>query len=121
MKYIKSTVLFIVCVFLLSGCAGLQGTDSFVQWTPKQKAAYFMDIYSGQYDLYKMQVAYPDLTPAEKTTLQTKKKILTQAYPMIQAYDMLQATGGVPTTADETAIIGLLDQLQRAAIRTAGK
>jgi hypothetical protein len=121
MKTAKCILIVMLLGFLAAGatCQN-QGTgDSFVNWSPKQKAAYFMGLYSGQYDLYKAQAAYPDLTAQEKTILQTKKKILVQAYPLIQAYDMLQAAGGVPSIADENAIISLLDQLQRAAIRTA--
>jgi len=111
----------LIIVLLIVGCAGLQGQDNFVSWTPKQRAAYFMGLYNGQYDIYKVQLTYPDLTPEEKQILQTKKKILVQIYPMIQAYDILQASGATPSASDETAIIGLLDQLQRAAIRTAKK
>jgi len=108
-------LLALVCL-PLAGCLGPQAKP-FTEWSPKAKAAYFMGVYNSQYDAYKAQAAYPDLTAAEKDLLRAKKKALIAAYPMIQAYDLIVAGGGVPSPSDEAAILRLLDELQRAAVK----
>jgi hypothetical protein len=112
----KRAITLLVSLALVAGCLGTQ-TKPFAEWSPKAKAAYFMAIYNSQYDAYKAQVAYPDLTAAEKDMLRAKKKALVAAYPMIQAYDLVVAAGGVPSPSDEAAILKLLDELQRAAVK----
>lgn len=116
--FITLCLLCALGVSFMYGCA-TTGGKPFTEWTAKQKAAYFMGIYNAQYDGYKAQVAWTDLTPAEKSVLKAKKDALTTVYPMIQAYDLLQAGGGIPSQAQEQEIMSMLDRLQRQAIRQA--
>jgi hypothetical protein len=100
----------------MAACAG-PAVKPFTEWSPKAKASYFMGVYNSQYDAYKAQVAYPDLTAEEKDVLRAKKKALVAVYPVIQAYDLVVAAGGVPSASDEAAILRLLDELQRATVK----
>jgi hypothetical protein len=108
---IAGLMICLVCV----ACAGQQ-VKPITEWSPKQKAAFFMQVYNVQYDLYLTQAAYPELTAAEKEILRAKKEALTAIYPMIQAYDLVVAAGGTPSPSDEAAIMGLLDSLQRSVL-----
>jgi hypothetical protein len=106
----------LLCLALTAACAG-PAVKPITEWSPKQRAAYFMGVYNSQHDAYKAQVAYPDLTAAEKDVLRAKKRALVAVYPMIQAYDLVVAAGGVPSASDEAAILELLDELQRATVK----
>ncbi len=110
-----AVLLLCLAVILAAACA--HQAKPITEWTPKQRAAYFMSVYNSQYDAYKAQVASPNLTAAERDVLQAKKKVLVAVYPMVQAYDLVVASGGVPSASDEAAIMRLLDELQRATVK----
>jgi hypothetical protein len=121
-NFILAIMILLIGIGGAAGCAQFgKPATSFVDWSPKQRAAYFMAIYSEQYDLYKIQAAYPDLTPAERETLRVKRQVLTEASPLISGYDFVVAAGGIPTAKQEAEILAMLDQIQRAAIRRVEK
>jgi hypothetical protein len=84
--------------------------------TPKEKAAFFMGVYSSQAEDYKAMVARTNLTIEQKKILNAKHKILTQVYPLIEKYTGYVDAGGLPTPEVEASIIDLINQLTSTAL-----
>ena len=108
----------ILGVFLLIGCAGMQGlpgeqpkVKSIEEMTPKERATFFMGIYNAQARDYKAQVKRANLTNEQKEVLRQKKKIMSQVWPMINTYNAYVDSGAVPTKAVEDQIITLINDL----------
>jgi hypothetical protein len=69
---------------LVIGCAGTQLGD------PDRQLLALVKLYNTQYDLYIEQAKDPDLTEDEREILRAKKKILTEAHPLLMmAYKAL--------------------------------
>jgi hypothetical protein len=98
-------------VFIVAAC--VENIKPVAEMTPKEKATFFMSIYSDQAENYKTLAASPDLTDAQKTVLRTKKQIMTEVYPLISLYSDYVDAGAVPDAAVETQIIDYLDRLAR--------
>ena len=56
------------------------------EMTPLEKATTAMAVYNDMADSYKMRVALPDLSAAEKQVLQTEYDVLKKAWPIVDAY-----------------------------------
>ena len=109
-------ILVVLLAFLFSsGCAALlpggEGTISWNDMTPKQKATMMMGAYNTLYDNYKFQVAQPNLTEEQKGILKGKKEILTNVWPLIALYDSTVSVGNVPPAELEVQILNMIDQL----------
>lgn len=118
MKKVRLILIPILLAGLLCSCSTLNiGTPSDPsKLTPKQFATFAMGLYNRQYADYKAQVASPGLTDAQKQILVKKKAILAQAYPLISTFDLSVAAGQATTKDQETAIMGLLNQIQTLVI-----
>jgi len=107
-----------------SGCGGMQATqggaqtswvEEINQWTPHQKANFFIDVWQAEHQSYKAQNAI-EKKPADLIDfLQTKRKILEAARKPIRSYSEILATGAVPGSGLEQEIIALIRELQRRA------
>jgi hypothetical protein len=96
---LKLLAAFSVAAFIavaLASCATL----NMANWTPKQKADYFMRVYLSQAKATEKKAA------AEKN-----KATLAKVYPLIKAYADYVESGNVPLPTDEDQINALLDQL----------
>jgi len=56
------------------------------EMTPLEKATTAMAVYNDMADSYKVKVALPDLSTAEKQVLQTEYDVLKKAWPVVDAY-----------------------------------
>jgi len=102
-------------VLMVALCVACATTKPFNQWSPKEKATWFLGLYNAEFDDYQLQASSPNLTDAQKNILRTKKQILTQVYPMIGTYASLTNSGGVPSPELELQIMQLLNQLAAKA------
>ena len=99
-----------VVVVAMLGCAML-GQKPFSQWSPKEKATFFMHEYNATYDDYLAQVTQPNLSPAQKDVLKVKKEVLSEVEQPIKDYADYVEKGTIPPQALETQITGLLNRL----------
>lgn len=81
------------------------------EMSTKEKAVFFMKVYSDQAENYKTLAASPDLTEAQRSVLRDKKKIMEEVYPLISLYSDYVDAGAVPDAGVEKQIIGYLDRL----------
>lgn len=72
----KRLTLVILCAFAVVFIAACNGADlkPIPEMTPKEKATFFMAVYSDQAENYKTLAASPNLTEAQKSVLRTKKR-----------------------------------------------
>ena len=127
MDFIKILIIlcFIMCLSLFQGC----GVNSGNVFDSKTSVQSMFDIYNSQYADYMYKTGYekdtndewvkindPVLSEEQKDILRSKKKILTEVYPLIQAYDSLVQSGGKIDPELETKITRLLDHLIMTAL-----
>jgi len=74
-------------VVLFMGCTTMNlGIKPVSEMTPLEKATTAMAVYNDMADSYKVKVALPDLSTAEKQVLQTEYDVLKKAWPVVDAY-----------------------------------
>lgn len=105
-------ILGALAVVFVASCATIN-IKPIAEMTPKEKATFFMSVYSDQAENYKTLVASPDLTDAQRDVMRTKKQIMTEVYPLIMLYSGYVDAGAVPDAAVETQIVDYLDRLAR--------
>jgi hypothetical protein len=105
--YIPIVLLVILCF----ACTANMSLKPWSEQTPKDRLVWMLGIYNAQDRDYRAMAAMPNLTPAQKQVLQSKKAIMTQVYPLIDAYRATVEKGGVPSAQTEQAILNLLNQL----------
>lgn len=93
-----------------------EGIKTLAEMTSKEKATWMMGIYRSQDKDFRNQVARPDLTNEQKAILREKKKIMTQAWPLIKTYTSYVDSGAVPTREVEDQIIKLINDLTAMAL-----
>jgi len=89
MKHHRNLRLVVCILLVLSmvGCATMNlGIKPVSEMTPLEKATTAMAVYNDMADSYKMRVALPDLSTAEKQVLQTEYDVLKKAWPVVDAY-----------------------------------
>jgi hypothetical protein len=107
---LKLLAAFSVAAFIavaLASCATL----NMANWTPKQKADYFMRVYLSQAKATDAVLKDPAATPEKKAAAEKNKATLAKVYPLIKAYADYVESGNVPLPTDEDQINALLDQL----------
>jgi len=109
MRKVKWIVPIIALAFI--GCATLSNTAAWGDKSPKEKSLYFIQLYNQQYDDTMFMATNPNITDAQKRIVVTKKNMLTKLWPMIRTYDSIAANGGIPSAADEQAILVLINDL----------
>lgn len=100
------------------------GGKSFSEMSPKEKSTYFYSFYNSQYADHMTQTGHvmqadgtwkkistPDLSQEQRDILNTKKKLLSEMYPLLGLFDS-QIMSGAPSRATEQQIMGLLNRLQ---------
>src|SRR3990170_3586350 len=120
MRKIKLSLVLVLVLFLLVGCAAITnfftGTPKtfdqiWKELTPKGKVALAFSIYNKQYQEYKIQAARTNRTETENVILRQKKKLLVDVYPLIQMFDLALVEGKPLDATIEVALIGYLRQL----------
>jgi hypothetical protein len=107
--YILAAVGILLC---FAACTANMAMKPWSEQTPKDRLVWMLGIYNAQDRDYRSMVAMPNLTAAQKSVLQNKKKVMTQVYPLIDAYRITVNQGGTPDQATEQTILNLLNQLQ---------
>lgn len=102
----------LLTALLLAACTANMTMKPWSEQTHKDRLTWMMGVYNAQDRDYRAMAAMPNLTQAQKTVLQNKKKIMTQAYPLIDAYRLTVEGGGTPDQNTEQMILNLLNQLQ---------
>lgn len=110
MKRVRVLAVMLLALCLVAGCA-TTGVKSWTQKSPIEKADTFLSQYNTQYRDTMRLATDPKSTPAQKQVAITKKKILTEVYPLIGAYANLAAMGQAPTQTQEDEILDLLNKL----------
>jgi uncharacterized cupredoxin-like copper-binding protein len=111
---LKRRLLALLTAFLfVVGCQAFGQIKElkFDEMNSKQKATWMNEVYSFQYDDYKMMAAMPNLTENQKKAMRTKKKVLTEVWPLINLYSGYVDTGIIPAVELESQIMSLLNRL----------
>jgi len=113
----KKRIVFVMLamMFIFSGCAGNQ-IKPIQEWTPLEKATWFMSLYNSEYTSYQAQASAPFLTEEKKAVLRIKKQVLTEVYPLIMLYEQYVDDGKIPSEALENQINVYFDRISEAAI-----
>ena len=106
--YVPLVVLLLLCF----ACTANMAMKPWSEQTPQDRLVWMLGIYNAQDKDYRSMAVMPNLTPAQKSVLQNKKKVLTQVYPLIDAYRITVNQGGTPDANTEQMILNLLNQLQ---------
>lgn len=134
-------MLVIIVTLFFSGCTITQQAQLWETANPKEKAAFLLEIYNGQYDEYIDVISYATgipsdqvkymaknepvklkeaidsstLTEEAKMTLRYKKSVLMKVDAPVEEFGKL-ARAGLPTSAEqERIIIELLNKLKYRA------
>lgn len=108
----RSVALLLVLAVLVAGCATMGITvKPWGDMTPKEKASQFVQTYNRQYEDTIFMATNPNITEAQKSVVRVKKAVLVKVWPMIKLYNATVVGGGVPSAADEQAILQLINQL----------
>ena len=83
----------------------------FADWSPKQKAVYFMKVYNAQYNDTMLMANMANATEAQKKVVRAKKEVLSRIYPLMIVYVGTVNTGGVPSSGAETQLLALINEL----------
>jgi hypothetical protein len=106
-------VLFLALAFLSACSLFTQGTTPAKPLTPTAKATIMLHQWNGQFkDAMTLATrTAPPLTQVEKDTVKTKKAVLVKSKPLIDAYVSVVMNGGIPSQADEDAIVALINSI----------
>jgi len=107
-------VLFIL-MFITACTANMGNVPWYVgikDWSPEQKANFFMKTWMAEKDTYDSQNAIEGKSPELIKTLKIKREVLEQSRLPIRSYVSVVASGSVPDTLMEQEIIKWLRQLQ---------
>jgi hypothetical protein len=85
-------------------------------WTPNQRANFFMDLWSEEKATYDAQNALTPKSADLIALLKVKQQILEKSRIPIRSYVTLVKSGGVPDAAMEQQIISWLRQLETQAL-----
>ena len=107
----QASILVVIVLILLTACAHRQMPNPWSDMTHKQRSTWMNGIYNAQYDDYLVAVAKPDLTKDECDMLHSKKKHLTELWPLLMDYSHYADTGQVPPEAVEMQVIKLINLL----------
>ena len=107
---LTSYLLILVAIGCLA-CTANMAMRPWSEQTPQDRLVWMLGIYNAQDRDYRSMAAMPNLTPAQKTVLQNKKKIMTQVYPLIDVYRKTVNGGGTPDQNTEQQILNLLNEL----------
>lgn len=106
--------VYVPLVFVLLfglACTANMTMKPWSEQTTQDRLTWMLGIYNAQDRDYRAMAAMPNLTPAQKTVLQNKKKIMVQVYPLIDAYRITVNQGGTPDKNTEQTILNMLNQL----------
>lgn len=111
MHKVKLLAGLIICLAFVS-CAtlGIQ-SKPWAERTPQEKALAILESYNSVYKDTMSMALMPNLTEAQKQMVRSKKAMLKEVYPLIQIYVGIIESGGIPSAADEQAILDLLNRL----------
>lgn len=107
---LKFSILLLIVPFLFS-CSTF-GLKPMSEWTPKQKADYFMRTYNSSAKQVDAVLKDPVSSTAAKDVAKKDKAILTQVYPLIQAFDEYYVQGKpITSIPSEKQIMDLFDRV----------
>lgn len=109
----RKLLALLVMLLLVASCGAFQKVKElrFDEMSSEQKAVWMNDIYSSQYDDYKVMAIMPNLTESQKKMMRVKKKIFTEVWPLLKLYSKYVATGVIPAAELEAKIMKLLNRL----------
>ena len=106
----RAAIVLALCL-TLAACATVNVGKPWNEWTPKEKAVYFMRIYNTQYADTMALAKTGTLTEAQKKVVRAKKELLTQVRPLLIIYSGTVEAGGIPPADTEREILALINQL----------
>jgi hypothetical protein len=132
MKRAKFSLLILVVLVVMAGCtvgqtgptgAGAAGAaaqgipwyEDIKNWTPHQKANFFMEAWEAQLADYKAQNAIPNKSPDLVKILNVKQQILEQSRIPVRQY--VATVKGGQVGGNEMEIITWIRQLQTLALQ----
>lgn len=112
----KFGILFVLLLFLVS-CVSTTANRPISEWSPKEKALFWLNIYNTEYDAYLTKVNMPNLLDAQKKILAIKKRILTEVYPPLKMYVRYVENGQIPPAEVEAFIAGKMTELETLILK----
>ena len=103
-----------------SAAQGVPWYQDIQNWTPYQRANFFMATWEAQKADYDAMNAMPNKSPALLDLLKIKYQVLEQSRVPVRTYVASVKDGGLPDAAIEQQIIGWLRQLQLQALQKTG-
>jgi len=115
----KRLIAFLVlAMMVLTGCAGTGLlAKPWENFTPKEKAIYFMDVYNGSVETYKADLAQWKLMPPGEgrnvvgDTLKARYAVFAEVHPLLLTYKRYAENGEVPMESIEQNIIRLIGKM----------
>ena len=95
--------------------AGAGWAQEIKNWTPHQKANFFIDVWQAEHTAYKAQNGIDKKPAGLVKFLETKREMLEAARMPIRIYAQVVAAGDAPDSGLEQEIIGLIRELQMQA------
>lgn len=119
----RKPILFLLVGLLLFvyACPMNQNIKPFSEWTPKEKATFWMKVYNDEYAAYQQRVQQSDLFPEQKEILKAKKKLLTEIYEPLKLYVNYTESGRVPTEEMENILQGKMNDLETLILKEVSK
>jgi hypothetical protein len=117
MKMNRSIFAIIAVVFLIAACATMNVGDvpwavAVKDWSPKQRATFFMKMWQSQKITYDMMNEMTDKPADLVEVLKVKYRVLEESRKPIRMYSSMVKGGGVPDDNSTDEIIAWLTQLQ---------
>jgi len=103
-------------ILALTSCETMNVHLPAIPDAPQDRLAMAQNLYTGQIDDYKTQIARPNLSEEMKELLRHKKKFLEHADHVIMTYRTFVKAGQSPTPDAEQAILDLINDLQTMAM-----
>lgn len=129
MKRILLSLVLLFSLTIASGCITSQPiTEAVTQvvpwyqdiqnWTPYQKANFFMDAWEAQLADYKMMNSMPNKSPELVTVTKAKYQLLEQSRIPVRQYVAKVNGGGIPDPQQEQQLVSWIRQLQTLALQS---
>lgn len=113
-------VLIAAAGFLQTGCGTITQPGAWHQeiadWTPYQKANFFMETWQAEHATYRAQNAIEEKSPELVRLLKVKREVLERSRIPIRIYAGIVDAGGIPDAELEQEVIGWIRELQMQAL-----
>lgn len=112
-------VLIAAGAFLQTGCGTISQNgwhQQIADWTPHQKANFFMETWRSEHATYTAQNAIEEKSPELVRLLKMKREVLERSRIPIRIYAGIVDAGGRPDVELEQEVIGWIRELQMQAL-----